>query len=254
MHAATDNKNSSFHIVATVSLCVLAYLLFQFTINPNFYTDIIHLLQQIAIVAILGVLGYFGISGFIWVRKRIDNRWLAKVGPLELFKICNDISIEMQSGINNLLSSEKGIDDVDESLIIGGRPECFADCYGLVVIAMTHYDNNFLQSNRFEELHARVLNRLVNASKEKYTSINVDMDLVETQLKKAKTKDLYNIMQGVEYYQEQSAENKSDPLKLLVQNFSERNSLKGAKNLRRLETTSKVLLEKIDALIQNYKN
>lgn len=254
MRAATDNKNSSFHIVATVSLCVLVYLLFQFTINPNFYTDIIHLLQQIAIVAILGAVGYFGISGFIWVRNRLENRWLTKIGPLELFKICNDVSIEMQSGINNLLSNKKDNDDVDESLVIGGRPECFADCYGLVVIAMTRYDNDFLQSIRFQELHTRVLNRLISTSKEKYSSINVDMELVETQLKKAKTKELHNIMQGVEYYQKRSIENKSNPLKLLVKNFSERNSLKGAKNLRRLETTSKALLDKIDLLIQNYKN
>lgn len=253
MRAATNNKNSSFHIVATVSLCVLVYLLFQFTINPIFYTDIVHFLQQIAIAAILGVLGYFGITGFYWLRNRLDNRWLAKLGPLELFKICNDISLEMQSEFNKLQSNAKGNDDVDESLIIDGRSECFADCYGLVVIAMTHYDDDFLQSNRFQELHSRVLNRLVNSSKEKYSSINIDMELVETQLKKAKTKDLHNIMQGVEYYQEQSTENKSDPLKLLVKNFSERSCLKGAQNLRRLTTTSNVILEKIDALIQNYK-
>ena len=43
MYAVTNNKNKSFHIVTVVSLCVAVYMLFLFAIEPNFYTNTLHI-------------------------------------------------------------------------------------------------------------------------------------------------------------------------------------------------------------------
>lgn len=253
MYAVTNNKNKSFHIVTVVSLCVAIYMLFLFAIEPNFYTNTLHLFQQIVAAVLIGLIAFLGIAGFYWARDRASKRWLKTVGPLELFKVCNDVTVKMQLDISKILSADKNSDDVDESLVIGEKLECFAYSYGLVVIGMSRYDPEFLQSYGFIQFHTRVLNRLVNSAKEKYAAMNVDMELVETQLKKTKTKELQKVMRAIEYYKENSEAHGAEALNPLIELISEHTSLKDAAYRRKISKITDRALNNVDVLIQNYK-
>ena len=253
MQAVRNNKNKSIHIVTVVSLSIATYLLFLFAVDPNFYTDSLQLFQQIVAAILIGLIAFLGVLGFNWVRDRAGKRWLKAIGPLDLFKICNDVALEMQSEIAALSSADKNSDDVDESLVIGAKPECFAYSFGLVVIGMSRYNEEFLQSYSFIQFHTRVLNRLVNTATQKYASMDVDLELVETQLKKTKTKELQNIMQATDFYRENSTNKEIDPLKQMIRHISEQTSMKNACQLRQLEKIAHRILEKIDASILRYR-
>lgn len=67
----------------------------------------------------------------------------------------------------------------EQFLLLGAQTECFLCSYGLVAIGMSSLDGKFFQSKRFEEFKSRVLRRLVDISKEKYTSMNLDMGIVK---------------------------------------------------------------------------
>lgn len=253
MQAVRNNKNKSIHIVTVVSLSIAIYLLFLFAFDPNFYTDSLQLFQQIVAAILIGLIAFFGVFGFNWVRDRAGKRWLKTIGPLDLFKICNDVALDMQTEIAALTSVDKNSDDVDESLVIGNKTECFAFSFGLVVIGMSRYNDDFRQSYSFIQFHTRVLNRLVNTSTKKYTSMDVDMELVETQLMKTKSKELQNIMQATEFYRNNSSNNEIKPLKQIVRHISEKTSMQNADQLRQLEKIAHRILEKIDASILRYR-
>ena len=65
---------------------------------------------------------------------------------------------------------------------------CFVYCYGLLSVSMLRYDKNFLQSNRFKELNTRVLQRMVDFAKEKYSSTDMDMELGRNTTKENQSK------------------------------------------------------------------
>ena len=253
MQAVRNNKNKSIHIVTVVSLSIAIYLLFLFAFYPKFYTDTLQLFQQIVAAILIGLIAFLGVFGFNWVRDRAGKRWLKTIGPLDLFKICNDVALDMQSEIAALTSADKNSDDVDESLVIGAKPECFAFSFGLVVIGMSRYNEEFLQSYSFIQFHMRVLNRLVNTSTQKYANMDVDLEMVETQLKKTKSKELQNIMQATDFYRENSGNKDIDPLKQMIRHISEQTSLQHAGQLRQLEKIAHRILEKIDASILRYR-
>ena len=253
MHVASNSKNRSIHIVTVVSLCIAIYLLYLFAVDPTFYTDTLQLFQQIIVALLIGFVAFIGIFGFNWARERAGKRWLKTIGPLDLFKICNDVAADMQSEIFALASFEKNSDQVDESLVIGAKPECFAFSFGLVVIGMSRYDPDFLQSYGFIQFHSRVLNRLVNTAARKYSAMNVDLELVESQLSKTKTRELQKILQAVDFYRKKSALDNSDPLKQLVKHISKQSALQNADQLRQLNKITDQKLAKVDALIQNYR-
>ena len=253
MQAVRNNKNKSIHIVTVVSLSIAIYLLFLFAVDPKFYTDSLQLFQQIVAAILIGLIAFLCVFGFNWVRDRAGKRWLKTIGPLDLFKICNDVALDMQSEIAALTSADKNTDDVDESLVIGAKPECFAYSFGLLVIGMSRYNQEFLQSYSFIQFHTRVLNRLVNTSLKKYSSMGIDMELAETQLKKTKTKELQYIMQATDFYRENSTNNETDPLKQMIRHISEQTTLQNVDQLRQLEKIVHRILEKIDASILCYR-
>ena len=230
----------------------LPYLLIRLVINPGSNLDAIYLTQQLGIFVLLGIAIFLGIAGFYWTRDQAANQWLVNIGPLDLFKICNDTASQVHSEICTLMTSAKGTDNTDESLLIGKQSECFLYSYALVIIAMLNYQQDFLQSSKFKEFNARVLQRVVNIAKEKYSSINVDMELVEAQLKKVKAKDLQNVMLCIEFYIEQPEKDQSARLAMLVRHIADRTSLTNSKNLSGLTIASNNILDKVNTLIQKY--
>lgn len=253
MQAVSNNKNKPVHIFTVVSLSIAIYLLFLFAINPKFYTDTLQLAQQIVAAVLIGIVAFLGVFGFNWARERAGKRWLRTIGPLDLFKICNDVDVDMQAEISGLISSGEKSDDADESLVIGAKPECFAYSFGLVVIGMSRYDEEFLHSYGFIQFHTRVLNRLVNSSTQKYSSMGIDMELVEKQLKKTKSKELQKIMQAADIYLKKAERNEGSQLRDFVKHISEQTSLSNADQLRQLNKIADRVLERVDVLIQNYR-
>ena len=78
-------KNKPTHTAILVLLCAMPYLLIKFINNRRFFEDVIYLAQQLGIAILFGIAIFLGISGFCWIRDIIDSKWLAKIGPLELF-------------------------------------------------------------------------------------------------------------------------------------------------------------------------
>ena len=167
--------------------------------------------------------------------------------------MCNDAAADMQSEITAISNANKNADEVDESLVIGAKPECFAFCYGLIIIGMSRYNEEFLQSYGYIQFHTRVLNRLVNSAAQKYNSMNVDIELVETQLKKTKTKDLQKMMQATKFYLEHATPEETDPFAQILKHIGAQISLQNAAQYRQLRTIVERILEKIDASILHYR-
>ena len=253
MSVIAESRLRPLRIAVVSLLCTLTYLLVKAKLAPELYENTPYLLKDLGISIFLGIVAFVCIAGYYWWTHLLENRWLKKIGPLDLFKICNDASSSVHTGICNMFSSDDSYSDDSQSLFLGGQPDCFIYSFGLVTISMNKLDKNFLQSATFNEFKSRVLQRLVNLSKEKYSTMNLDMTLAEEQLKKTKAKDIQNMMIGIEYYKEQSAAKNADPLTLLVRNLSERTRLKGADNLQSLTAISNRILKKIDNLILSYK-
>ena len=94
---------------------------------------------------------------------------------------------------------------------------------------------------------------VVNSAKEKYAAMDVDMTLVETQLKKTKTKELQKVMRAIEFYKENTQAHGTEALKPLIELISEHTSLKDASYRRKISKITDRALENVDVLIQKYK-
>ncbi|MFT5451417.1 MAG: hypothetical protein ACI9N9_000901 [Enterobacterales bacterium] len=246
-------QNKLYNVVVPLGGCVAAYLIVLAVVETNSHEDLVSIFQQLCVVILVGTNAICGYSIFCWCRGKIKNRWLLKLGFIELFKICNDTTKKVNAEICDLLSPKENTRESSESLFLGERTECFVFSYGLVLIGMTRHDNKFLNSSRFEELHARILRRIVDISKEKYSTMNLDMNLVESQLTKSKMKELENVMLGVQFYKEQSVLSKPDPLRSLVNTIAERSYMKEPDSLRRLTVISNRILNEVDDLILSYR-
>ena len=251
--AVMVSKNRSAQIYIAALLCVVTYLVLKLSLDPTFYLNSSDLIQQLGIALLIGLAVYLGIVGFYCYWDRLKNKWIEKIGPLELFKVCNDATKKFQTEISQILSSSNSVDETSQSLFIGRQAECFAYVYGLVLIGMCNYDQTFLQSDKYTQLNSRVLQRLINISKEKYSSMSVDMDLVEMQLRKTKCKELEKIMTGIEFYNYQINANQKNPLTKLVKIFGKQTSLEGKNNFRQLILASNRILDEVDTLVQEYK-
>ncbi len=238
---------------AAACLCTISYLFLRIHLDPELFKVTSNAAQQTGIAILLGILVFASFIGIYRFNNFLNNRWLKKIGPMELFKMCNDTAKELHAEICQMFSSEEMNGEDTQSLFLGGQADCFIYSFGLVSISMNTLDKKFLQSKRFNEFNSRVLQRLVNLSKEKYSSMNLDMDLAEEQLKKSKTKELQSVMNGIVFYQEQSTARQYDPLSLLVKDFSKRTSLKGTDNIHRLIATSNRILQKTEQLVLSYK-
>ena len=238
---------------ALAFLCAIFYLGFSLSINSTIFEQGENLVLQLGLATLLGLVIYVFTIAIYYFWTRYSKSWLTKVGPLELFKICNDVTQELQSEISQMISSASRSNESNQSLFIGRQAECFAYVYGLVLISMSNYDQLFMQSERFKQLNSRILQRLINIAKEKYSTMNVDMDLVEEQLRKTKIKELEKMLTGIEYYHYQKNEKLKNPLNKLVKHFGKTVSLGDKKHIAQLMIVSDRMLGRVDACIIEYK-
>ena len=240
-------------IQSAVALGVVTYLAIRITINPSLLSSASNLIEQIAIAGVLGSFAYLILVGFYRFWHFYTHRWIRKIGPLELFKMCNDLNEQLLGELSDIFGSIQHSDGTSQSLFIGRLGECFAFVYGLVLIEMCKVDPKFMQSERFEKLNSRLLQRLIDLSKEKYTAMDIDMNLLESQLRKTKLKELEKICESVENYQSQSQVGKNKPPVMLINHFSRCVSMHDQTKIQQLTRTAVRILENADQLILSYQ-